>query len=142
MATGYRETQIRIMGVTQVVRTSQTSTVAKLEREHTANVQKAARALRNHVITERETQEIADIQEYDRPGTPGFPGSGDRMRTSLIKHTQEMAAQKRAETRKRFVAVRSEFDSFRKPFPKVKYDIAVDDPRVADTHECITDLAA
>lgn len=140
MPTGYRETVIRFQRVEKVVRTVQTGTVERLERDHTRNVKAAIHALCISVIDADEASDTADTQAREWVDSPGFPGSGARIKASYAKNSARIYSERRAAVK--FTTPKGNWDDARKGWPPVKYNIAVTDPRVRDCHERIDPIPA
>jgi hypothetical protein len=139
----YRETTIRIHGLERVIRTEQTGTVKQLEAAHTKAVKAAvtelhAQSVPAYAARVRKMDRAAVIVEvsnvlpfYDAQklvARNGGAAGAHVLREGLVTRYE----------RRKFTVPGTNYTDARKPFPKVKFNIAVTDPLVAEFHEYIT----
>ncbi|MEU0837252.1 hypothetical protein [Streptomyces sp. NPDC005969] len=135
----FRETAIGVWPRSAVVRTEQTGTVDRLEREHTKAVREALLALHPQNVDAHETEEIAAVHRREWPDKEGIPGSGERARTDVLRSIAKWGEQARRRT---FKTARTHWDDARKGWPAVRFNIEVTDPRVSEFYEYVTEPMA
>ncbi|MFE7242608.1 hypothetical protein [Streptomyces sp. NPDC057580] len=138
-APGFRETSVGVWPRRAVVRTEQTGSIARLEREHTKAVRETLLALHVQNADAHETDEIAAVHSREWPDKEGLPSSGERTRTEVLQNIAEHAARARKRTLK---APRTNWDDARKGWPALRFNLDVTDPRVSEYHEYVPETVA
>lgn len=132
MTTAHRETTITVYGVTRTIRTEQTGTTRQLEAAHT----KAVKAALEELHAAGKGAALASARAAAEAA--GAKSRNHHSGLFLIEAQRLRDRVARIEKRKFTAPAGGRYPAMRRPFPPVKCDIDVTDPRVADYHEAIT----